>query len=269
MSERIRRLAVLACAAAALLLGSCRSAVGSAASAGVAVEPTLVDPAQNSAIHPVPRDGRWMERHEGFLAEAKAGGINVLFLGDSITDRWRERDPARGGRAVWDREFAPLGAANFGISADRTQHVLWRVKQGEVDGIHPKVVVLLIGTNNTGLESDRVTPRNSPEQAAEGVKAIVRELRARLPEARILLLGVFPRGERPDHPQRIQVSEINRLIAPLGAMKNVRYLDLTETFLRPDGTLSKDIMPDYLHPGEKGYEIWAREMKPVLLELLR
>ena len=118
----------------------------------------------NTAIEPGPRDAGWLKRHEGFVAEAHQGGIDVLFLGDSITDFWRSPNPERGGKAVWDREIAPLKAANFGISGDRTQHVLWRLRNGEADGYQPKVVVLMIGTNNTGLERDGTTPRNTPPE---------------------------------------------------------------------------------------------------------
>lgn len=231
------------------------------------VDPALRDPARNSAIAPAAKDANWMKRHEGFVAEAKKGGVDVLFMGDSITDFWRNAE--RGGRAVWDREFAPLRAANFGISADRTQNVLWRLQNGELEGIQPKVVVLMIGTNNTGLERDNVTPRNTPEQTIEGVKAIVQELRTRLPKTKILLLGIFPRGEKPDHPQRAQIATINREIAKLADGKTIRFLDIGPKFLNADGTLPADIMPDFLHPGLKGYEIWAAAMKPTLLQMLR
>jgi lysophospholipase L1-like esterase len=147
--------------------------------------------------------------------------------------------------------------------------VLWRLENGEVDGIKPKVVVLMIGTNNTGTERDNATPRNTPAQAAEGVRQIVRLLRAKLPKTKILLLAVFPRGEKPDHPQRKQVNEINSIIAKLDDGKDVRFLDINEKFLTADGTLTKSIMPDFLHPGEKGYEIWAAAIKEPLNEMLK
>lgn len=232
-------------------------------------DPALRDPEKNSAIKPVPRDERWMKRHEGFVELARRGHVDVLFLGDSITDFWRNSNPARGGRAVWDRDFAALSAANFGISADRTQHVLWRLTHGELDEISPKVVVLLIGTNNTGFERDNRTPRNTPPEAAEGVCAIVRLLRAKLPRSKILLLAVFPRGEKPADPQRTQGREINARIARLADGSRVRFLDLGPKFLAPDGTLPKEIMPDFLHPSEKGYEIWAAAIKDPLEQMLR
>jgi len=224
----------------------------------------LRDPATNSALRPGPRDTNWVKRHEGFVAIAKQGGVDVLFLGDSITDFWRNR-----GKAVWERNYGAMHAANFGISGDRTQHVLWRMANGELDGIAPRVVVLMIGTNNTGFEADKVTPRNTPAEAAEGVKAIVRGLRAKFPATKILLLAVFPRGEKPDNPQRLQVAAINAIIAKLDDGRAVRYLDIGPKFLAPDGALPKDVMPDFLHPNEKGYDIWAAAIKGPLAELLK
>lgn len=222
----------------------------------------------NTAIQPVPRDANWVKRHEGFVALARQGGVDVLFLGDSITDGWR-REERGGGKTVWDREFAPLKAANFGISGDRTQHVLWRLENGELEGIKPKVVVLMIGTNNTGFERDGKAPRNTPAETIAGVTAIVQKLRTALPATKILLLAVFPRGEKPDHPQRLQVDEINRGLARLGDGRQVRFLDINRKFLAPDGTLPKEIMPDFLHPATKGYEIWAAAIKTPLAEMLR
>ncbi len=187
----------------------------------------------------------------------------MLFLGDSITDFWRTA-----GRAVWEREWAPLKAANFGISADRTQHVLWRIRNGELDGIEPKVIALMIGTNNTGLERGSATPRNTPAQAIDGIHAVVQELRTRRPAARILLLGIFPRGE-PDDLERRQIAEINEAISRLHDGGAVTYLDIGDYFLGDNGRIPADVMPDGLHPGEKGYEIWAAAMKEPLHTLLR
>ncbi len=228
----------------------------------------ILPAAANPAIQPAPRDAAWLKRHEGFVAEAARGGVDVLFLGDSITDGWRRPGP-NGGKAVWDREIAPLRAANFGIGGDRTQHVLWRIEHGTLEGIRPRVVVLMIGTNNTGFERDGTTPRNTPAEPVAGVQAIVGQLRRRLPEARVLLLAVFPRGERPDHPQRLQVNEINRGLAPLADGRHVTFLDLNATFLAADGTLPAAVMPDFLHPREEGYTRWAAALKEPLAALLR
>jgi lysophospholipase L1-like esterase len=219
-------------------------------------------PAANTAIVPVPRDANWLKRHEEFLTVAKAGGIDILFLGDSITDFWRTR-----GSNVWNQCYAPRHAANFGISADRTQHVLWRMEHGELDGLKPKVVVLMIGTNNTGKEHDGAV-RNTVPETIEGVTAVVKGLRTRLPQTKILLLAIFPRGTL-DNPQRAQVALINTVLPKLDDGKMVRFLDIGSKFLEPDGTLPLDIMPDLLHPNEKGYQIWADAMEPTLAEMLR
>ncbi len=224
----------------------------------------------NTAIKPEAKDPKWVARHEAFLAEAKQrSDAKVVFLGDSITDFWRQKDPKRGGLAVWEKHFAPLNALNLGISADRTQNVLWRLDHGEVDGLKPKAVVLMIGTNNTGFEPDKVTPRNTPAETIAGVTAIVKSLRAKLPAAKILLLAIFPRAEKPDHPQRLQINEINAGLAKLDDGKMIKYLDIGPKFLEPDGTLTKEIMPDLLHPGEKGYEIWAAAIKEPLAAMMK
>lgn len=217
----------------------------------------------NTAIEPAPRDERWVARHEEFVAEAKQGGIDVLFMGDSITDGWRTR-----GKEIWDREYAPLKAANFGIGGDRTQHVLWRLRNGEAEGYQPKAVVLMIGTNNTGFESDGSTPRNTTPEIVEGVTTIVQDLRKDFPNAKILLLAIFPRAEK-DSARRAQVTEINQSIAKLHDGRNVHYLDIGAKFLEPDGTLPTDIMPDLLHPNEKGYQIWADAIREPLKALLK
>lgn len=227
--------------------------------------------AANTAIQPEPRDPNWVKRHEGFVEIAHKGGVDVLFLGDSITDFWRRDQTAKqvGGKKVWDANFGQLRTANFGISGDRTQHVLWRLEHGELDGIKPKVIVLMLGTNNSGFERDKITIRNTTPEIVEGVTAVVQKLRTALPATKILLLAIFPRAEKPDDPQRRQVNEVNRQIAGLADGKMVRFLDLGPKFLAADGTLPKDIMPDFLHPNEKGYEIWAAAIKQPLAQMLR
>jgi lysophospholipase L1-like esterase len=222
----------------------------------------------NPAAQPGPRlslqpDPNWLKRHEGFVEIARQGGVDLLFLGDSITDAWRYYDPAngRGGKRIFDQEFAPLKAANFGIGGDQTQHVLWRIQNGELDGIQPKVVMLMIGTNNLAA--------HSAEQIAAGITAIVQEIHKRSPKTKVLLLGIFPRGKDPG-PVREKIKEINRIIARLDdGGKTVQYLDIGEKFLEPDGSLSPEIMYDYLHLTEKGYRIWADAVKEPIQKLLR
>ncbi len=133
-------------------------------------------------VVPAPREGWWMELHNRFLERAKKGKVDLLFLGDSITQGWNDNE-------VWQRFYGPRNAANFGIGGDRTEHVLWRIQHGELEGIEPKVAVLMIGTNNVSS--------STPDEIAQGITAIVKELRSRLPKTKILLLGVFPRGEKP------------------------------------------------------------------------
>lgn len=168
---------------------------------------------------------------------------------------------------VWNRCYGPLHAADFGIGYDRTQNVLWRIEHGELAGLKPRVVVLLIGTNNAGNE-DNGQPRNTTPEIVEGVSAIVTELRARLPESKILLFGIFPRGEKND-PVRGQVKAVNDQLAKLDDGKRVKFMDIGSKFLEPDGTLPREIMPDLLHPNEKGYQIWSDAMAGTLESMLK
>ena len=253
--------------ASALFVAGCATAVNEPA-----IDPALTNPETNTALKPATQNGAgWLRRHEGFLEIAKKGGIDVLFLGDSITDFWQRDNPNQGGKAVWEKNYGAMRAANFGISADRTQHVLWRMEHGELDGISPKVVVLMIGTNNTGMERGQPPkPRNTPAEATEGVKAIVRSLRQKLPDTKILLLAIFPRGEKPDALERPQIAEINRALARLDdGGKHILFLDIGQKFLAADGTLPKDIMPDFLHPNVRGYEIWADAIREPLARLMK
>jgi len=225
-----------------------------------------VPPAPNTATEPVwrARNEPWLKRHHGFAEIARtATKCDLLFLGDSITDHWRSK-----GREIWNREFAPYGALNFGISGDRTQHLLWRLQNGEIGELRPKVIVMMIGTNNVGFESDGKRVRNPPPEIAEGIKANVSYLRRQLPQARILLLAVFPRGD-PDSPARAEVTAVNRRIARLHDGRHVFFLDIGRTFLSRDGTLSPEIMPDKLHPTPEGYERWASAIRPTLDRLLK
>jgi len=220
-------------------------------------------PRPNTALLPVPRDAAWLLRHDGFVQVAHHGGVNVLFLGDSITDywRWRNRGSFTRGRAVWQAYFAPMHAANFGIGSDSIQHVLWRIENGELAGITPKVVVLLIGTNNIGRGG------NTTPEIVEGIANLVRQIRSRSPASKLLLLGIFPRGDKDD-PARSQIRQVNAGLAALDDGKDIRFLDIGPKFLEPDGALSPEIMPDRLHPNAKGYAIWAEAIQGPLAELM-
>jgi lysophospholipase L1-like esterase len=205
-----------------------------------------------ATVVPKPRPGSWMAMHEKFLSQAKKGNIDLLFLGDSITQGWNNNE-------VWRRHFEPRKAANFGIGGDRTEHVLWRIQNGELEGIAPKVTVLMIGTNNSGA--------NTPDEIAQGVTAIVDELRKRLPNTKILLLGVFPRGEKPA-AIRDRLKSVNEKIAKLSDRSHVQFLDIGAAFLNEDGTISRKIMPDFLHLSREGYRKWADAMEPTLWSML-
>ncbi len=177
--------------------------------------------------------------------------IHLVFDGDSITDLWQLT-----GKAVWDKNFATRRAFDFGISADRTQCILWRLDRGQVDGLDPKLIALMIGTNNIGADS--------PRQIAEGIETIVAEYQRRCPNSVILLQGVFPRGQSPDNPDRAIIKNINQRISVLGDGKKIIFVDFGDKFLEPDGTMSPEVMPDFLHPSAKGYEIWTEAIQPIV-----
>lgn len=198
--------------------------------------------------------------HERFVGIAKEGKAQLVFLGDSITAGWGSK------KEIWDKAFGAYTPANFGIGGDRTQHVLWRIQNGELDGIKPKAAVLMIGTNNSGSDP--------AEGIAKGVTAIVETIRAKQPQAKILLLAVFPRGEKASTPEkanagRDKLAQVNAIIAKLDDGKNIFFLDIGHKFLQPDGSLTKEIMPDFLHLSAAGYQIWADAIGPKLAELMQ
>ena len=210
---------------------------------------------EESTTAPVDRPGAWQKLHEQYVERSNQGEVELLFVGDSITFGWNNN-----GKATWERFYGPRKAANIGIGGDRTQHVLWRLDHGEVDGIAPKVAVLMIGTNNLGS--------NTPEQIAEGVAADVQALRTKLPETKVLLLAIFPRDPEPS-ARRERLEAVNHRIAKLADTdEKVTYLDIGPHFLDADGTISKEIMPDFLHLSPQGYRIWADAMEPTLWSLL-
>ena len=212
------------------------------------------DAGRNPAADPSPRND-WMEKHNSFLQRAGRGNIDLLFLGDSITAGWGSA------YLLWKEHYEPFKAANFGIGGDRTENVLWRIQNGEVEGYDPKVVVLLIGINN-------LSAKHTPSQIEEGIAAIVHEIRNRKPKSKILLLGIFPRGQKPGTPERQQIAEINRTISGLDDGEHVFFLDIGSKFLEPDETISKENMSDFLHPTHAGYKIWADAMQEKLTALL-
>jgi len=202
--------------------------------------------------------------HEQLLAKAKQGRIDVYFAGDSIVRRWGATDYPDF-LANWKANFFGWNAANFGWGADRTQNILWRLQNGELDGIHPKVIVLLAGTNNVGTE-----PGDDEKVAdiARGVKAIVDLCREKAPNATIVVTAIFPRNDNPAVMPTI--ARINERIAMFADGKRVRFLDLTRSLADADGRLIDGVMHerDKLHPTLKGYQIWADALKPIFRELL-
>ncbi len=225
---------------------------------------------KNLAISPQPREGGWMKRHESFNEISKKGEAQLVFLGDSITQGWEGN-----GKEVWAKTWAPYKAANFGIGGDRTEHVIWRLQHGNFDGLHPKLIVLMIGTNNTGhqgrpsKEHGNVVYTSTAEQTAEGVKTILDILGKKMPETKVLLLGIFPRGATKDDKMRQQNIATNNLISGFADGKRVHYMDIGNTFLKPDGTLPKEIMPDLLHLNAQGYQMWADAIASKVKELMK
>jgi lysophospholipase L1-like esterase len=258
---------------------------------------TATAPPQNSATKPVIHSGT-QAKIDKINDRAKQGDVDLLYLGDSITEGWAGR-----GKDVWEKYYGNRKAMNAGIGGDRTQHVLWRMDHGNIDGIHPKLCVLMIGTNNSNGKD------NTAEEIADGIKAIVNELREKLPDTKILLLAIFPRGATSDaqlekqvtaqmkrdaarkgeDPDKIDTSDMaakitaareatmkqreknaqaSQLASQLADNKMIFYMDIGDKFLQPDGTLPDDIMPDHLHPNAKGYEIWAEAIEPKVAELM-
>ena len=200
----------------------------------------------------------FMQKHESFLQIAKAGEAQLVFLGDSITAGWGNQ------KAIWEKAFGQYKPANFGIGGDRTQHVLWRIENGELDGIKPKAFVIMIGTNNSGGDS--------AEAIAKGVTKIVKTVRQKQPQAKILLLAIFPRGVKPEGklgPQNEKLKEVNAIICKLDDGKHIFFLDIGKKFVPGNGPIDKEIMPDFLHLTAKGYQIWADAIGSKLAELMK
>ncbi len=249
-----------------LLLSFCLAVPG--CSYFTSVNPCDVTLGSHKAVTPVSRADRdwWMPRHEEKVALVKQGNVDLLMIGDSITHGWESS-----GKEVWEKYYTPRKAANIGFSGDKTEHVIWRLQNGEADGISPKLAVIMIGTNNSGGDY-------TAEQIADGIKGIVCELRNRLPETKILILKIFPRGSYPQRKIKDQDATYNDqwalndaasdLAAKMADNKMIYYLDINKAFLNDDGVLTREIMPDLLHPKEKGYAIWAEAMEPTIKKLM-
>lgn len=200
----------------------------------------------------------WAERHQAAVAATDRGGFEVAFLGDSITQGWEGA-----GKEAWERTFAPMRAANFGFSGDRTEHVLWRLANGELVGAKPKAVVIMIGTNNLGHGS------SDPAQTSQGVRAVCDAILAASPDTKILLLAILPRGREADDRLRLATAAASHSFANRADGRSVVFADTGGAFVRQDGTLKTILMPDLLHLSPEGYAVWAKAIETPLRRLLQ
>ncbi len=247
-----------------LVLASVASAQTTAPTTAPTTEPSPYVPPEQSATQPIMRSPGELKMHNQFMQLVAQGNIDVVFLGDSITDFFRRPDR---GKAVWDQYFAPLKAVNFGISGDRIQNVLWRISQGELDGYQAKVIVLMLGTNN--FSSPPKSVRNTNEETIEGMKLVVAAIREHQPQAKLLLLGIFPRGKDPTNIYRGEIKVVNAFLATLDDGKHIFYMDIGDKFLNPDGSLKTELFIDKnLHPNAAGYQVWADAIIGKLKDLL-
>jgi lysophospholipase L1-like esterase len=249
------RIRILNSIAIAALLGGAAFAQPGAAPAGRA-GPVPAD-------QPAPRtDANSQKAHEQLLEKARRGGIDVYFVGDSITRRWGATDYPQF-LENWKQNFFGWNAGNFGWGADSIQNILWRLHHGELDGVNPRVIVILGGTNNVG--------RNAPDDAkiadiTRGLKAVVDICRQKAPAAKIILTAIFPRND--NMAVMPGINRINENLAKLADGKTVRFLNVNDRLADKDGVLFEGMMGDRLHPTLKGYQVWADGLKPILTELL-
>lgn len=203
------------------------------------------------ATTPTEQD-HWLAKHQRYCELGRTDPVDLLFIGDSITEQWLWGSNV----AVWKEAFAAHRPGNMGIGGDRTEHILWRIENGTLAHVRPRVVVLLIGTNNLWRDTD--------SDIVAGIQACAKAIKTKLPESHLIILGVFPRGEQADHPLRARIQNINQQIASLGEFEGITFRDIGPTFLEPDGTLPKAVMHDSLHLTPEGYRRWATAMSPLL-----
>ena len=226
----------------------------------------LASAAENSAVVPVPKlendSYDWWKRHEEILRVKSTINPEIILIGDSITHFWAGEPKSNhvNGPKAWDSVFGKRRVLNLGFGWDRTQNVLWRFDHGELDGLQPKLVVIHIGTNNTSQTQN--ARQNTPAEIAGGVQTICSRVRGTFPKAKIVLMAIFPREEKPDHPRRKLIAETNALLAKLPTSPDFAFLDIGPKVLTPEGVLTRDLMPDFCHPSERGYQIWADALRP-------
>jgi len=230
----------------------------SAADADVIPPPVKQDPTIPQPGYWAAYPEAWLQTHNNLVAQTTKGDTNLVFIGDSITQGWGEA-----GKAEWDARFAPKGAINLGIGGDRTSQLLWRIDHGALDGFTAKLVVVKIGVNNLWYDEF------GSAKIAEGIAKVVGEIREKQPKAKVLVLGILPTMQDPANGLRAKVKEVNALSAKRGDGKTVRFLDIGAKFLEPDGTLSKDISPDFVHLSPKGYKIFADAIEPTIAEMMK
>lgn len=227
---------------------------------------TTYDP-RNSAVVPDTQNRDyplydWMPRHQEVLNYHAKNKPNLVFIGDSITHYFGGPpvdDQHKRGTDVWNFFFGFRKASNLGFGWDRTENVLWRLEHGELDGIAPRAVVLLIGTNNLDV--------NTPAEIRDGIAAVLDLIRAKQPKSKIVLLGVLPRGQTPDNPYRAKIADLNALLPETARAKGALYLDLSRALLESDGTIAKETMSDFLHPTARGYRRLAEALEPTLRDI--
>ena len=246
MSNKIVRLAL------AVWLVSCWAIAAGAEDAPTAAS---LSAKVNTAVVPAPGGGdTWRARHKAINARVKQGQVDLLYIGDSIVRSW-----TWDGQPVWDHYYAKRNGVVMGMTGDRTEQVLWRLQNGNIDGISPKLAIVMIGQNNG--------PFNTGEEIGAGVTAIVQTLRQKLPQTKILLLAIFPRGEKPT-PERAVLAKANEITAKLADGNHVFYVDLNYLFLQPDGSILASLMPDFEHPNREGHRVWAVATEPEIAELM-
>jgi sialate O-acetylesterase len=249
------------------------SAEGARHMAATALETLKAQGALNNALVPKPKLERdaydWYQRHEDVKAQIKKQKVDLVFIGDSTTHMWgglpKTRFPTKGG-AIWNKLYAPRNAVNMGFGWDRTQNVLWRLENGEFEGIQPKVVAIMIGTNN--LSGTGNARNNTPAEIAEGIEAVCAKIHEKSPKTKILLQAILPRRFEVDHPWRKQITETNAIIKGLDKKDYVTFINFGTEFLNPDNTLKKELMLGTTHLNTKGYEVWAKAIEPTLKKLL-
>jgi len=226
---------------------------------------------QNTAVIPVPKlendSYDWVKRHEEVLSIKAGINPEIVLIGDSITHFWGGEPKANhvNGPKAWDSVFGKSRVLNLGFGWDRTQNVLWRMAHGELDETKPRLVVINIGTNNTsGTPNAR---QNTAAEIAEGVSAVCSSVQEKVPSAKIVLMAIFPREEKADDARRKLIGETNQLLAKIAKDKGIVFLDIGPQLLSSDGTLGRDMMPDFCHPSEKAYQVWADALRPFVTNL--